>query len=127
MRRFEGCAGGGIGQFDRLVAKETRAALHTQFSGELTSVFPLSAEPVSRERGLVPDERPGNTLRGQSADMRPSESPDRGPKSLKELERAMGIEPTTRSLGSYCSTTELHPRRSKTLARRAAAAEGGRL
>ena len=22
----------------------------------------------------------------------------------------MGIEPTTRSLGSYCSTTELHPR-----------------
>ena len=21
----------------------------------------------------------------------------------------MGIEPTTRSLGSYCSTTELHP------------------
>ena len=29
---------------------------------------------------------------------------------LKDLERAMGIEPTTRSLGSYCSTTELHPR-----------------
>ena len=30
-------------------------------------------------------------------------------KSLNNLERAMGIEPTTRSLGSYCSTTELHP------------------
>ena len=28
---------------------------------------------------------------------------------LKILERVMGIEPTTRSLGSYCSTTELHP------------------
>ena len=30
--------------------------------------------------------------------------------------RAMGIEPTTRSLGSYCSTTELHPRRGTVLA-----------
>ena len=30
-------------------------------------------------------------------------------KALETLERAMGIEPTTRSLGSYCSTTELHP------------------
>jgi hypothetical protein len=29
---------------------------------------------------------------------------------LKGLERATGIEPATRSLGSYCSTTELHPR-----------------
>ena len=25
------------------------------------------------------------------------------------LERVKGIEPSTRSLGSYCSTTELHP------------------
>jgi hypothetical protein len=28
------------------------------------------------------------------------------------LERVKGIGPSTRSLGSYCSTTELHPRRS---------------
>jgi hypothetical protein len=25
------------------------------------------------------------------------------------MERVKGIEPSTRSLGSYCSTTELHP------------------
>jgi glycosyltransferase XagB len=30
--------------------------------------------------------------------------------AFKELERVEGIEPSTRSLGSYCSTTELHPR-----------------
>jgi hypothetical protein len=28
---------------------------------------------------------------------------------LVKLERVEGIEPSTRSLGSYCSTTELHP------------------
>ena len=31
-------------------------------------------------------------------------------KVLKRLERVKGIGPSTRSLGSYCSTTELHPR-----------------
>ena len=36
----------------------------------------------------------------------------------------MGIEPMTRSLGSCCSTTELHPRSVNNLARRAAVAEG---
>ena len=30
-------------------------------------------------------------------------------KSLENMERVMRIELTTRSLGSYCSTTELHP------------------
>src|SRR4029079_16248863 len=34
---------------------------------------------------------------------------------LDLLERAMGIEPTTRSLGSYCSTTELQPRPARVL------------
>ena len=33
------------------------------------------------------------------------------PNSLEELERVKGIGPSTRSLGSYCSTTELHPHR----------------
>src|SRR4029079_15517070 len=33
-----------------------------------------------------------------------------GAKALKMLERVKGIGPSTRSLGSYCSTTELHPR-----------------
>ena len=33
--------------------------------------------------------------------------------SGRDLERVKGIEPSTRSLGSYCSTTELHPRRSE--------------
>ena len=28
---------------------------------------------------------------------------------IEEMERVMRIELTTRSLGSYCSTTELHP------------------
>jgi hypothetical protein len=31
--------------------------------------------------------------------------------SPRGLERVKGIEPSTRSLGSFCSTTELHPRR----------------
>jgi hypothetical protein len=41
---------------------------------------------------------------------------DSGRNPLGMLERAMGIEPTTRSLGSYCSTTELHPPRQGRLA-----------
>ena len=32
------------------------------------------------------------------------------PHAERKLERAKGIGPSTRSLGSYCSTTELHPR-----------------
>ena len=39
-----------------------------------------------------------------------------GANLLKNLERVEGIEPSTRSLGSYCSTTELHPRRNDLLA-----------
>ena len=35
---------------------------------------------------------------------------------IEELERVKGIEPSTRSLGSYCSTTELHPHRNDLLA-----------
>lgn len=37
-------------------------------------------------------------------------------RALKKLERVKGIGPSTRSLGSYCSTTELHPPRQETLA-----------
>ena len=33
----------------------------------------------------------------------------RRPECLKSMERVKGIEPSTRSLGSFCSTTELHP------------------
>ena len=38
-------------------------------------------------------------------------SPRAPAKPLKMLERVIGIEPTTSSLGSLRSTTELHPRR----------------
>jgi hypothetical protein len=44
---------------------------------------------------------------------------------IRDLERAMGIEPTTRSLGSYCSTTELHPRPARVLSWRAEAEKRG--
>src|SRR4030095_8482588 len=55
-------------------------------------------------------ERPPNRLRGHSADRAFARSPSDRSKPLERLERVKGIEPSTRSLGSYCSTTELHPR-----------------
>ena len=45
-------------------------------------------------------------------------------KPLKGLERVKGIGPSTRSLGSYCSTTELHPRPPRELAWRKACLKG---
>src|SRR5690242_1141764 len=56
-------------------------------------------------------EHPPNVLRGHSADTPPLGSASYCSNLLERLERATGIEPATRSLGSYCSTTELHPRR----------------
>ena len=46
------------------------------------------------------------------------EGPNSDRNSLGMLERATGIEPATRSLGSYCSTTELHPQLKEFLAYR---------
>jgi transcriptional regulator with XRE-family HTH domain len=43
------------------------------------------------------------------------------PHAERKLERVKGIGPSTRSLGSYCSTTELHPPRQEGLAWRKAA------
>jgi hypothetical protein len=57
-----------------------------------------------------PQERPPNRLRTHTRHRPDPAAADLRPNPLKTLERATGIEPATRSLGSYCSTTELHPR-----------------
>jgi hypothetical protein len=77
--------------------------VEAQHRVSLTRTRPSSGKPPPCQcsKGRL-RERPPNRLRPHSAPTSRS--------SPKKLERAMGIEPTTRSLGSYCSTTELHPR-----------------
>ena len=55
-------------------------------------------------------DRQPNRFSTQSRPTPHCEGPNSDRNSLGMLERATGIEPATRSLGSYCSTTELHPR-----------------
>jgi hypothetical protein len=83
------------------------------------SVRKLHNGPVSSGRDSIDNqrrgpvagrERPSNRLRTHSRHRRDSGAVDLCAKPLRELERVEGIEPSTRSLGSCCSTTELHPR-----------------
>src|SRR5262249_50455238 len=94
MSRFEGCAVAEQWGVDRPAWPAVEAAWRTRLFGMAT---------------VSPDERPVNVLRGHSADAAPKVRCSVPSNSLKGLERATGIEPATRSLGSYCSTTELHP------------------
>ena len=75
---------------DRVLGR-TRAAGAAPADPRALSRLSLPALPEPRSTPLMP---------GSGA-----------PKSLRRLERVKGIEPSTRSLGSFCSTTELHPRR----------------
>lgn len=78
----------------------------------------------SRERRGSWSEQVPNELHGHSTDTPFSGSAFDCSNPLKGLERVKGIGPSTRSLGSYCSTTELHPRSPGGLTWRKAGLEG---
>src|SRR5215475_11610735 len=78
------------------------------------AVIASPGSPILRQSApafWVAPERAPNVLRPHSAPKRLGHPITHWSKLLIRLERATGIEPATRSLGSYCSTTELHPRR----------------
>jgi hypothetical protein len=103
---FEGCAG----RFVRLRQSSVGSRANKPLAHPFPEVVGRVVSFASWPRGSPDSERAGNTLRGHSADTRLPSSLVRCPNPLRELERVKGIEPSTRSLGSYCSTTELHPR-----------------